>query len=118
MPATLFWKSTCTTCREARGVILGLDATVTDRNYQKQPLTASGVREILAAAGSVPAVLNTRHAVAKEHGWKVKPPTADEFVAAVLQDSNVIRRPILLGAGRAVVGMHEADWRSVLSLGV
>ena len=85
-----------------------------DRNYAKVPLTDVEVRAIVAAAGSVSAVLNTRHAMAKERGWKETPPDVHTFVAAVLEDSNLLRRPILMVGDVAVVGTDPAAWSRLL----
>ena len=85
-----------------------------DRNYTKVPLTAAEVRAIVAAAGGVAPVLNTRHAVSKERGWKEAPPDVDTYVAAVLEDSNLLRRPILVVGGRAVVGTDPDGWARLL----
>lgn len=72
------------------------------------------MESIVAAAGSVDAVLNTRHALAKERGWKETPPTTAEFAAAVLGEPNLLRRPILVRDGHAVVGKDEEGWRRLL----
>ena len=67
------------------------------------------------AAGGVAAVLNTRHAIAKENGWKEQAPTQAAFIAAVQEQSNVIRRPILVNGDTAVVGKDVEQIRSLLS---
>ena len=59
-------------------------------------------------------MLNTRHAIAKENGWKEKAPTPSAFSAAVKEQSNVIRRPILVRDGAAVVGRDEDAIRALL----
>jgi len=87
---------------------------VVERNFAKDPLTASEIRSIVKAAGSVAAVLNTRHAIAKENGWKERAPTQAAFIAAVQEQSNVIRRPILVRDGAAVVGNDPDAVRSLL----
>lgn len=86
-----------------------------ERNYSKSPLTAAEVEQLLSAAPSLEVVINTRHAIAKERGWKTKPPSREELLAAVLQDNNVLRRPIVVRDGRAVVGSDEAAIRALLT---
>lgn len=82
-------------------------------NYAKAALTEEQVRSIVLAAGSVAAVLNLRHATAKERGWAKQPPTVDELVAAVAAEPNVLRRPILLVGGRAIVGFDRAAYEAL-----
>ena len=87
---------------------------IPERNYSKDPLTADEIAGIVSAAGSVAAVLNTRHEIAKERGWAAKPPPTPEFVAAAVKEPNLLRRPILVQDGKAVVGRDEAGWKAML----
>jgi arsenate reductase len=91
--------------------------SLTERNYAKQPLTKTEVKTILKAVGSVAEVLNTRHATAKANGWKEKAPNKTVFAAAVLEEPNLIRRPITLHRGKAVVGRDEEAIRALLKGG-
>jgi len=76
-------------------------------DYAKQGLTVATVEDIVAKAGSVAAVLNTRHATAKENGWVDKPPSAKVFAAAVAKDVNLLRRPILIDGKKVIVGFDK-----------
>lgn len=101
---TLFWKSTCTTCREARSALKAKNIDFIDRNYSKDPISASEVTQIVAAVGSVAAVLNTRHAIAKEKNWAAQAPDVQTFAAAVVAEPNLLRRPVFLVDQQAIVG--------------
>lgn len=92
-----------------------LDPDVVERNYSKQPLTKAEIQRILKAVSSVSEVLNTRHKVAKENGWKEKAPSKKAYAEALLEDNNLIRRPILLRNGAIAVGKDEDALRAVLS---
>jgi arsenate reductase-like glutaredoxin family protein len=81
-----------------------------DVNYAKAGLTEQVVKDIVAKAGSVAAVLNTRHAVAKENGWATAPPSATAFAKAVVADPNLLRRPILVVGNRVIVGFDKAAY--------
>ncbi|MEM8884785.1 MAG: ArsC/Spx/MgsR family protein [Planctomycetota bacterium] len=91
-----------------------LDDDVDERNYDKVPLTKAELRAILKAAGGVSAVLNTRHATAKAQGWKEQPPSDGDYIEAVLAEPNLLRRPVLLHDGGAIVGKDEAAVRALL----
>ena len=87
-------------------------ADVVEHNYAKVPLTKAAVERILKTAGSVEAVLNKRNKIAKEKGWHEKPPSKKEFVAAVLQEPNLLRRPVLLKGRQIAIGKDEkAIWK-------
>ena len=79
-------------------------------NYAKTGLDVATVKAIVAAAGGVAAVLNTRHAVVKEKGWKDKPPSVADFAAAVVKDVNLLKRPILIDGKKVIVGFDQAAY--------
>ncbi len=88
--------------------------SVSERNYAKEPLTKRELESIVDAAGGVAAVLNVRHDLAKARGWKAEPPKKAEFVAAALEQPNLLRRPVLVVDGRVVVGKDEGAIRALL----
>lgn len=79
-------------------------------NYAKTGLDEATVLDLVARAGSVAAVLNTRHATAKQRGWIDQPPPAQEFARAVVADVNLLRRPILVVGKRVIVGFDKAAY--------
>ena len=76
-------------------------------DYAKQGLPAATVEDIVAKAGSVAAVLNARHAIAKEKGWVDNPPSAAAFAKAVAAEPNLLRRPILIDGKKVIVGFDK-----------
>jgi arsenate reductase-like glutaredoxin family protein len=80
---------------------------VEEINYARTGLTEQTVKDIVAKAGSVAAVLNTRHATAKASGWIESPPSAAVFAKAVAADVNLLRRPILIVGNRVIVGFDR-----------
>ena len=82
-------------------------------NYAKTGLDEATVKAIIAKAGSVAAVLNTRHAMAKENGWATRPPSAAEFARAVAADPNLLRRPIVIAGDRAIVGFDAKAYAAL-----
>lgn len=76
-------------------------------DYAKHGLKAATVEDIVAKAGSVAAVLNTRHAIAKEKDWVAKPPSASVFAKAVEAEPNLLRRPILIDGKKIIVGFDK-----------
>lgn len=92
----------------------GID--IDEKNYAKTGLDEATVKSIVAAAGGVARVLNTRHEVARTRGWVDKPPSVAEFAAAVVSDVNLLRRPILIAGKKVLVGYdkkNQDDWEKV-----
>ena len=76
-------------------------------NYAKTGLSEAKVKDIVAKAGGVAAVLNARHAIAKAKGWVAKPPSVAVLAAAVMAEPNLLRRPILIDGKRVIVGFDR-----------
>jgi arsenate reductase-like glutaredoxin family protein len=79
-------------------------------DYAKKALDEATVRGLVAKAGGVAAVLNTRHAVAKEKGWVASPPDVAAFAKAVVEEPNLLRRPLLVVGGKVIVGFDEGAY--------
>jgi arsenate reductase-like glutaredoxin family protein len=78
--------------------------------YAKTGLSEAQVLDIVAKAGSVAAVINTRHAIAKDKGWATSPPTTAAFAKAVAKEVNLLRRPIVIDGNRVIVGFDKAAY--------
>lgn len=76
----------------------------------KKGIDEATVKDLVAKAGSVAAILNTRHALAKEKGWVESPPDAATFAKAVVKDVNLLRRPILVAGKKFIVGFDKAAY--------
>ncbi len=87
-----------------------LPLELTEIDYARKPLDAAAVEAIVAKAGGVAAVLNSRHAVAKAKGWVQTPPSGAEFARAVTAEPNLLRRPILVVGKQLIVGFDKAAY--------
>ena len=107
---TLYWKSTCTTCREVRSALRDRFPDMAEKNYSKEPLTAAEVRTMTQAAGGVAEVINTTHAIYKENGWKGSlpvrspRPAVTRSLAAAAQEGGMRHR-----AGRTGTETHRRE---------
>ena len=79
-------------------------------NYAKGGLDEATVRAIVGKAGGVAAVLNTRHAIAKEKGWVDDPPDVATFAKAVAKEPNLLRRPIVVAGAKVIVGFDKSAY--------
>jgi arsenate reductase-like glutaredoxin family protein len=90
---------------------------LTEINFAKASLDEATVKDLVARAGSVAAVLNTRHAIAKDKGWAARPPDAATFAKAVAKEPNLLRRPILVAGKQLIVGFDKAAYAKLESQG-
>ena len=79
-------------------------------DYARNGLDEATVRALVDRAGGVAAVLNVRHAIVKEKGWRDATPDVATFARAVVREPNLLRRPILVVGQRAIVGFDEAAY--------
>lgn len=90
-----------------------LPLELTEVDYARKPLDAATVEDIIRRAGSVAAVLNTRHATVKEKGWAAKPPPPAEFARAVAKEPNLLRRPILVAGEKLIIGFDRDAYQKL-----
>jgi arsenate reductase-like glutaredoxin family protein len=90
-----------------------LSVELQEINYAKTGLDEATVKAIVAKAGSVTAVMNARHEIAKAKGWAARPPSAAEFARAAAADANLLRRPIVIDGDRAIVGFDAKAYAAL-----
>lgn len=85
-----------------------------ERDYARTPLTAAEGRRLVAAFEDLGPLINTRHALAKAGGWAARAPSRAAFVRALVEDPNVLRRPVILRGDRGLVSRDAAEIRAFL----
>ena len=79
-------------------------------NYAKETLSEAAIASIVKKAGGVAAVLNPRHATAKDKGWAESPPSAAEFAKAAAKEPNLLKRPIVVAGDKVIVGFNKTEY--------
>ena len=79
----------------------------------KTTLTEAMVKDLVTKAGSVTAILNARHATAKEKDWGTTPPSAAVFAKAVVAEPNLLKRPLLVVGDRVIVGFAKQAYAAL-----
>jgi len=111
MKTMLWMKSSCTTCRKAKALLaeLGIDAEI--RDYFKKPLEASELQGLLPADPTP--LLGNKSSKFKELGLKDRKLTKPEAIALMVEDNNLLKRPILVHPGGFIIGFDEAAYRAL-----
>ena len=110
-PATLWMKSSCTTCRNAKAKLTALGVEVVIRDYSKKPLEAAELEKLLPKDPS--SMLGTKSPKYKELGLKDKKLSKAEAIALMVEDNNLLKRPILVHPRKTVIGFDDAAYEEL-----
>lgn len=111
MRATLWMKSTCTTCREAKAKLAALGIEMEVRDYAKRPLEAAELEKLLPADPAP--MLGTKSPKYRELGLKDRHLTKAEAIALMVQDNNLLKRPILVHPKGVIIGFDKAAYETL-----
>jgi arsenate reductase len=101
---TVYEKPTCTTCRKLRALLEEEGVDFERVNFFVEPLSEARIRDLLSRADVDPRdALRTRGGIHRKAGLDRPDVTADEIVAAMADDPNLLQRPIVERGERAVV---------------
>lgn len=111
MKPVLWMKSTCTTCRDAKAKLAALRIQVEVRDYAKLPLTAPELEHLLPADPAP--MLGTKSPKYRELGLKDRALSKAEAIALMVQDNNLLKRPILVHAKGVIIGFDKAAYETL-----
>jgi Spx/MgsR family transcriptional regulator len=113
--ARFFWKSTCSTCRDARSFLRDyLLVELDERDYAKQPLGLAELKALFAERDPRD-FLNPKSPAFKAMGLKGKNLTRADALALMEKEPNLIKRPIVLAGSEIVAGFDRERLRALLS---
>ena len=112
MKAVLWMKSSCTTCRNAKAKLaeLGLDVEV--RDYFKKPLESAELERLLPTDPAP--MLGTKSPKYKELGLKERRLSKAEAIALMVQDNNLLKRPILVHPKGVIIGFDAVAYAKLI----
>lgn len=113
MKAILWMKSSCTTCRNAKAKLaeLGIEAEI--RDYYRKPLEAAELERLLPADPTP--MLGIKSPKYKELGLKERKLTKAEAIALMVQDNNLLKRPILVHPKGVIIGFDASAYATLVS---
>lgn len=113
MKPVLWMKSSCTTCRNAKAKLaeLGLEAEI--RDYFKRPLEAAELERLLPDDPAP--MLGTKSPKYKELGLKDRKLSKAEAIQLMVQDNNLLKRPILVHPGGVIIGFDSSAYEKLVS---
>lgn len=113
----IYTLSNCDTCRRAVKWLRAHEVAFEERAIRETPPTAAELRAALAAqGGEIRKLFNTSGRDYREQKLGEKLPGLDEAAAITLLagNGNLVKRPLAIGRGVALVGFDEAAWLKTL----
>ncbi len=107
----------CDTCRKALKWLTERGIPHEVKAIRETPPTVAELNVALVAfGGDLRPLFNTSGGDYRELGLKDKLPsmTADEAVALLSKNGNLVKRPFVIGDGVVLVGLKEGEWAGVL----
>ena len=111
MKPVLWMKSSCSTCRKAKAQLAERGIEVVVRDYSRTPLNAVELAALLPADPAP--MLGTKSPRFKELGLKNRRLTKAEAVELMVQDNNLLKRPILVHSGGTVIGFDPVAYENL-----
>lgn len=99
-------KPSCTTCRKAKKFMQRRGFQLYFRDLAKERLSSAELEKLIGRRDYTQ-FLNTRNELYRERKMKDRPPTRKEAIRLMAKEPNLIRRPVIVGGGRVVVGFDE-----------
>ena len=112
MKTVLWMKSSCTTCRNAKAKLAELGIEVEVRDYYRKPLAAAELEGLLPTDPAP--MLGTKSPRYKELGLKGRQLTKAEVIALMVQDNNLLKRPILVHPKGVIIGFDSVAYEKLV----
>jgi arsenate reductase len=104
--AQFLQKPTCTTCRKARAYMEDRGFALHFRNLDAERLTADELGKLIGDRDHRE-FLNTRNELYRQKNMKENPPSRADAIRMMVNEPNLIRRPVIVAGGRIVLGFDQ-----------
>ena len=110
---TVYQYPKCSTCVKALKWLAAHGVAYTSIDITTAPPTAAQLKQAFAGV-PIKRLFNISGVSYREGGWKDKALTDAQAYAALAKDGKLIKRPLVIGDGVALVGFVEAEWAAAL----
>ncbi|MGH8012364.1 MAG: arsenate reductase family protein [Candidatus Binataceae bacterium] len=109
------WKSTCSTCRNARQFLRDeLHLDLDERNYAKEPLTLAELKEVFKDMDACE-FINPKSPAFKAMGLRGRELTSAQALKLMAEEPNLIKRPLVVVDGTIIAGFERERLRTALA---
>ena len=111
---TVYQKPTCSKCREALRILKDKRVPIEAINYYETPMTAKRLRDLLKKLGLSPSeLLRKDEPVARRLGISKRQFFDEELIELMVENPDLIQRPIVVRGNKAVLGRPPANVESL-----
>lgn len=111
----VYEKPTCGTCRAVMGALKENGADFEPINYYEQPLTKTGLKELIRKLGMNPRqLLRTKEPVYKELGLDRKEHSEGELVGLMIRYPDLMQRPIVVRGNKVILARPVEKLKEIL----
>ena len=115
MTITIYQKPTCTTCRQVYAALRDAGVDVDAVDYYTDPISKEKLRELLGKMGMRPRqLLRTKEERYKALRLGERELTDDELLQAMVENHDLIQRPIVEKGARAILARPAERLRDIL----
>lgn len=117
MPLKVYAYKNCGTCRRALQWLDTRGIAYAEVPIRETPPTVAELKRVLnSVGGDLRRLFNTSGGDYKSLDMKTRLPTISEAEALALlaENGNLIKRPVVIGPGIALVGFREDEWEAAL----
>ena len=101
----VYQKPTCSKCRTTIGLLKDRGADFEPINYYEQPLSTQELRKLIDKLGIAPRdLLRKGEQVYRDLGLAKRELTDDELIRLMVENPDLIQRPIVVKGNKAVLG--------------
>ncbi|MBY6053141.1 transcriptional regulator SpxA [Cytobacillus firmus] len=111
----LFLSSSCGSCRKARAWLEEHQIEYVERNIVTEPLTVDEIKSILRLTeNGTEEIISTKSKAYQELNVNIDSMPLKELYQVIIDNPQMLRRPIILDEKRLQVGFNEDEIRSFL----
>lgn len=113
---TAYLYRSCSSCRNAEGLLRDEGAEFEVREFFKQRFTVPELKNLLNSTGlTVSDILSVRSTPYKEMDLAAKHLPDDEILQMMTEEPRLVRRPLLVSGNDAVIGYNQAAIRDLVA---
>jgi arsenate reductase len=111
----VYQKPTCSKCRTTIGILKERGAEFESINYYEKPISADELRRLIGKLGIAPRdLLRKGEQVYRDLGLAKRDLSDDELVELMVENPDLIQRPIVVKGARAILGRPPENVEQLL----